>query len=262
MTRAAALLVAFVALLAAAPAVARSEALPGWSRLTLPAADPTRADWLAQRTIDREWGPSDDSTYKVVDVPGFKSEGGALALSAILPGTGQLYAGEGGGWLWLLGEAASWTGRELAQRKADRYARDAARAVGNPYDTTSGWSFTRFRQSGGGSTSALEALWSGDREAFYRLLSTDPTFLSGFAGPEPQKTFDGFRTLRTNRDESLRREHWVETWLWIEHIASAIDAFRATRFHNLPLRRQYQLQLSQHWSHGRPDVRAAVVRRF
>ena len=26
--------------------------------------------WLAQRAIDRDWGPSDDSTYRTVDVKG------------------------------------------------------------------------------------------------------------------------------------------------------------------------------------------------
>ena len=29
--------------------------------------------WLAQRSIDRDWGLSEDSTYRVVDVPGYKS---------------------------------------------------------------------------------------------------------------------------------------------------------------------------------------------
>ena len=49
--------------------------------------------WLAQRTIDRDWGLSEDSTYRTVDIQGYKSEGWAMIMSAALPGTGQLYVG-------------------------------------------------------------------------------------------------------------------------------------------------------------------------
>jgi len=43
----------------------------------------------AQRTIEREWGPSEDSVYVETDVPGWRSEGLALGLSAAVPGLGQ-----------------------------------------------------------------------------------------------------------------------------------------------------------------------------
>ena len=64
--------------------------------------------WLAQRSIDREWGLSDDSTYATVDVPGWKSEGLAFTMSAVLPGTGQLYVGEDSGWYYMIAEAVLW----------------------------------------------------------------------------------------------------------------------------------------------------------
>ena len=40
--------------------------------------------WLAQRSIDRQWGASDDSTYKTIDIPGYKSEGWAMMMSAVV----------------------------------------------------------------------------------------------------------------------------------------------------------------------------------
>jgi len=73
--------------------------------------------WLAQRAIDREWGPSDDSTYRTVDVKGWKSEGLALALSSAVPGAGQIYTGEGSGWLYVVGEALGWAGRVITHHR-------------------------------------------------------------------------------------------------------------------------------------------------
>jgi len=217
---------------------------------------------LAQRVIDREWGLAEDSTYNVVDVPGWKSEGWAMALSAAVPGAGQLYTGEGSGWVYMLAEAAGWTGRYLAVRKANRYDSQAAAFVGDPSDSTSGWSYARWQTYGGGDPGALERLWAGDREAYYMALINDPQYLSGFAGSQPEVTYTGFRDLRQKRDETLHRAVIVETALWLNHIVSAVDALRAARFHNLPLRQQYQLRVSERWRHGRPEMRAALVRRF
>ena len=42
---------------------------------------------LAQRVIEREWGPSEDSVYVVVDVPGWREEAYAMGLSAAAPGS-------------------------------------------------------------------------------------------------------------------------------------------------------------------------------
>src|SRR5262245_34774719 len=74
------------------------------------ALDAGRDGLLAQRTIDRQWGLSEDSVYVTVDVPGWKSEALATTLSAIVPGTGQFYTGEGMGWVFVAAEAAGWGG--------------------------------------------------------------------------------------------------------------------------------------------------------
>src|SRR5262245_48812201 len=66
---------------------------------------------LAQRTIDRTWGPSDDSVYVTVEVPNWKSEPLATTLSAVVPGSGQWYVGEKGNALvYAAIEVAGWSG--------------------------------------------------------------------------------------------------------------------------------------------------------
>lgn len=236
-----------------------------WSELALPVVDLAPGDsegWLAQRVIDREWGWSDDSTYREVDVPGWKREGVGLALSAALPGTGQVYAGEGRGWFFLLAEAAGWASRALTRRQADDAAGDAQSFLGNPYDSLATFSFDRFARQTGSSTERLEALWANDREAFYQQLTDDPTFVAGWSGTSPEETWSRFREFRGTRDVNLRRAHFAEAVLWVNHVVAAIDAVRAVRSHNLPLQQEYQLRLGQRVRDGQREYRATLVRRF
>ncbi|MFN8587955.1 MAG: hypothetical protein U0704_09150 [Candidatus Eisenbacteria bacterium] len=255
---------ATLALALAGAGAARAE-VRAWSTLALPVVDVAPAsdgEWLAQRVIDREWGLSEDSTYREVNVPGWKSEGVAMALSAGVPGAGQLYVGEGSGWAFLLVEALGWAGRAFTKSEAKQAASDARAFVGNPFDTTSGWSFDRYSRATGGSTARLEALWANDREAFYQTLREDPLYLAGWIGLQPEETYRGYRDLRDTRDQNLRRTHLAESLLWVNHVVAAIDAVRATRLHNLPLRQEYQLQLGQRTRHGEREYHATLVRRF
>jgi hypothetical protein len=245
----------------ACTATAAHAILPG-SRLALPVSTMPGQGLLAQRVIDREWGLADDSTYQEVDVPGWKSEGGAMALSAILPGAGHLYLGESSGWAYLLVETAGWVEQRLAVRDAARRADDASAFIGDPYDSTSGWSLVRYRSRGGSETDYLERLWAGDREAYYRTLMTEPALLGGFIGVDPANALSRFVGLRGERDSKLVFSRRMETLLWLNHLVSAVDAVRAARVHNLPLRQQYELRLGQKVRHGRPEFRAALVRRF
>jgi hypothetical protein len=50
--------------------------------------------------------------------------------------------------------------------------------------------------------------------------------------------------------------------LWFNHLLSALDALHAARLHNLPLQHNLELKLRSSWRAGRPDVLAALVRRF
>lgn len=218
--------------------------------------------WLAQRTIEREWGLSEDSTYRTIEVQGWKSEGLSLALSGALPGAGQLYVGEGSGWLYLVGEALGWAGRVVTRRRGDDLRDQAAAFVGDPTDTLATWSFARYASVSGAEATLLEALWAGDRESFYQALANDPSYRAGFAGADPGATYASYRDLRDSSQDRYRQSRMVEIALWANHAVSAFDALRAARFHNLPLRRTIDLQLGARLRHGEPSLRAALVRRF
>lgn len=234
------------------------------SPLALPIRRLASADTglLAQRAIDREWGASDDSTYRVVDVPGWKSEGLALGLSGVLPGAGQLYAGESSGWLYLLTESAGWLGRTLERRRADRRFDDLMHFVGDPTDSSAGFSFDRYAAHTGSTADDLRSLWSGDRVAYYRALGKDPAYAAGFSGSAPADQFGRYSDLLTTHDKALHGATLLEGALILNHIVSALDALRTARVNNLPLRQEYHLELGERWRHGRPELRAAVVRRF
>ncbi len=218
--------------------------------------------WLAQRAIDREWGPSDDSTYRTVDVKGWKSEGLALALSSAVPGAGQIYTGEGSGWLYVVGEALGWAGRVITHHRGVQLRDQAAAFVGDPNDSTSAWSFARYSGAGGGTPTQLEQLWAGDRDSYYQALANDPIYRSGFAGADPGRTFESYRDLRVTSQDRLRQSRILEMALWMNHAVSAFDALRAARFHNLPLQRSLDLQVRGGLHRGEPQFRAALVRRF
>lgn len=247
--------------LAVCASAAAAETLTG-SRLALPAVTAPGDGLLAQRTIDRDWGPSDDSLYKEVDVPGYKSEPGALTMSAIVPGTGQLYVGEKRGWAFLLVETVAIVSRRLSLDDADKAAGEITTFVGDPYDSTAGWSLDRYRSRGGGDTQYLERLWAGDRNAYYRKLADDPTYASGFSGSNPANTQSAYVGMVDGRESNLHHADRLEGLLWLNHIVAAVDAFRAARLHNMPLKQQYQLRVQEKIRRGRPEFRAAIVRNF
>ena len=166
--------------------------------------------WLAQRTIDREWGPSDDSTYRTVEVQSWKSEGLALALSGALPGAGQLYTEEGSGWFYLLGEALGWAGRVVTRHKANQLRDQAAAFVVDPTDSASTWSFARYARESGSEATLLEALWVADRESFYQALASEPGYRSGFAGTNPAEAYDSYRGLHADSQDRFRQARAFE----------------------------------------------------
>lgn len=218
--------------------------------------------WLAQRAIERDWGLSEDSTYRTVEVKGWRSEGLALALSAALPGAGELYIGERSGWLFVAGEALGWVGRTITRRRGNDLREQAAVFVGDPTDSVSTWSFARYESVSGSAADRLEALWAADRESFYQALATDPAYRAGFDGTDPGVAYESYRGLRESSQDRFRQSRLLEIALWANHAVSAFDALRAARIHNLPIRRTIDLQLGARMRRGQPVLRATLVRRF
>jgi hypothetical protein len=256
----AAVLGLLLAILGASAACAAPTCVSAFARPVLTEEQPPTLRF-AQRAIERSWGPSEDSLYTEVRVPEWRSEGGAALASAAVPGLGHLYVGERSGYLYLLAEAAGWVARTVFERSADDRREEAERFAGAPDDPASAFSAERWALATGGDAAELQALYVADRNAFLRVIASDDRYLQGWAG-DASATRATFQELRDRSQDMRHRARWAEKGLWLNHVVSAVDALRAARLHNLPLRRNLELKLKGTWRGGSPGLMAVVERRF
>ncbi|HEY2956249.1 MAG TPA: hypothetical protein VGK89_13505 [Candidatus Eisenbacteria bacterium] len=257
---------AFVLLAAACAALAAPAASAGalnGSPLALPlihdGAKPELV--LAQRTITRSWGLSEDSTYAEISLPDWKSEGWAMALSGAVPGAGHAYLGESSGFVFALLEAGGWVARRHFDSRSDRLRESAGVFLGNPADSSAAWSFARWEESGGGDATEMRALYQLDRSTFNERIARDPAYAGGWqVRAIPPR--DEFRNFLDRADGMLARKRYATTGIWINHLVAALDALRAARIGNLPLRRNLQLKVKAAGGLGSPSVTACLERRF
>jgi hypothetical protein len=214
---------------------------------------------LAQRAIERQWGLSDDSIYVELELPGWKSEPLATSLSAMLPGAGQIYTGEGRGWVYAAVEAAGWGGWWWTRRDARRLRDDAAGLAGPPDDPASGWSFERWTTASESDPTEIAALYAADQEAFYNSIASDPRYLSGWESADERTRFS---SLRIRGDMRLSRSRIYSTGLWLNHLVAAVNALRAARHHNMPLSRTVGLKIEGRMQRRGSAVAVALERKF
>ena len=218
---------------------------------------------LAQRTIDRHWGPSDDSTYHEVSISGWKSEGGAFAMSLLLPGAGQLYVGERSGYLFLVTEAVCIYEVRALTRSAGNWDHEARAWAGDPADARSRWSFDTYQKQSPGSTASLRALYAADPSLFYFAIGEQSSLGPGWVdhgGTDESR--QQFVAWRDNAEERRRRARSWSAAIWVNHAVAAFEALRAARLLNLPLRQSLDLRLKSGWNRGGPQVMAALERTF
>lgn len=215
--------------------------------------------WLAQRSIEREWTSPDDSAAIATRVPGQKSEMAAALLSAVLPGSGELYVGEKSGLAFLAAEIAGLVSLVLLRRDADDMRDDARLVAGAPTDTASAWSFERWAAATGDDPAELEAVYAADPDAFWDRLARDPALAAGW---ESGTQASDYSSLWSRAHLRQRRSNQVGTMLWINHLVSAADALRAARLHNLPLGRHFELRARGGIKRGSPTFVVALTGRF
>lgn len=234
------------------------------SRLAFPLVEGETAPELvlAQRTIEREWGLSEDSVYVEVDVPRWRSEVVAAMMSAAVPGAGQAWVDGPKRGLWFaVAGAAAWTARILLHRSGEAARDDAAAFAGAPQDSASAWSAARWQAASGGEAADALALYAADPEAFYDAIATDPRYLAGWSG-EHHSSRDAFASLRATSDRRLRGARFSEQMLWVNHLVAAVDAIRAARLHNRTLLPgAVGISVRGSWHRG-PGVTAVLERRF
>ena len=200
------------------------------------------APLLAQRVITREWGQSEDTSYVVIEVPGYRSEGWAMVLSGMVPGAGHLYVGEGGALWFALAEVSGWTSRWAFRRRADELHVDSRNYAGTPDDPASNWSFTRFALATNGDTLALQNLYRGDRDAFYHLVGFDERYKLGWKS-DAFVIRDMYQILEKKYQRSLKRTRYATGAIILTHVVAALDALHAAREHNVPLQQNLKLRL-------------------
>lgn len=253
--------VVLVAVLAAASAATASTASPELALAVVTGASQPRLI-LMQRQIDRSWGLAEDSVYHEVDVPGWKSAGAAAALSAAVPGAGQVYAGSKRRALaYALTEIAGWTTHWIERRRGLELQDRAAAYAGAPTDTTSRWSFGRWERVTSGDATRLRELFDRDRGAFYDEIASDPTLLAGWSG-DATATRQPFGDLWDRGDKKRGIARWAAGALWVNHLVSAVDALNAARLNNVPLGSSMHMKLTSGWRHGSPTFGAVVRRSF
>jgi hypothetical protein len=214
---------------------------------------------LAQRTIERQWGPSDDSVYVQVDIPGWKSEPLAGAMSMTLPGTGQLYVGDKTGWLYLAVEASAWGGWWYYHHDSEKLDNQAVTLAGPPEVASSGWSYDRWSATTQADPGTIAALYAGDRDAYYNRIAHDPAYAAGWVNPS---THADFTTLRVKSEDQLGNSRYFSAGLWINHLVSAMTALRAARSHNMELRPKLGLKVRPHMDRRGPGITMVLVQKF
>ncbi len=214
---------------------------------------------LCQRAIDRSWGLSEDSVYKVVDVPEWRSEGLAAGLSAAIPGAGQLYAGERSGFWFALAEVAGWMANRIYVHRQQVERDRATRFVGDPADSASAWSFARWSATTGLDPARIAAIWAADRDAFYETIARDPVYAAGWSGAGAQTDY---AAMRGKVQDLGNRAFLSGTMIWLNHLVAAFDALRAARNQNVYLQHNLELKLKSSWNRSGPGLTATLVKRF
>jgi hypothetical protein len=198
---------------------------------------------LAQRAIDRDLGGprGDPVEYALVDVPGWKSVGGAAALSLALPGTGQLYAGSKRGYLYLGVEAVALLSYATYQSKRDDKREEYYAYVGDPNSPESRFSFDRV--SAGLSPeelARLRTIYEKDQAEFYQAVTLQAEYAAGWQ--DPDERYDA-QAIANDADRNDNRSRLGFYTLIANHLVSAVDALNLARFNNFALRDNMTLKL-------------------
>lgn len=217
------------------------------------------ATLLAQRSIEREWTGRGDPGAE--SRPGAPSALGAMALSAAIPGAGQVYSGRGQGLYYAAAELMGWIGWTLLRRDANRLRDDATTLAGAPDDSTSAWSFDRYQGATGEDASFARALYAADHEDFYQAIDSDPRYAAGWDAAAVRSRFGD---LRQRSDQRLEAARWTSAGLWVNHLVAAVGALQAVRLRNLDmdLAGHVRLKARGGWHGGRAGVLLTLERRF
>jgi hypothetical protein len=239
--------------------------------LASPFVAPPRAPVeLAQRALQRPTDRARDTT-RVGQAPGGreKSRGLAVAMAAVLPGSGQLYLGHRRGYAQLGAEALAWFAFASLQTSADDKKAQYAEFVGDAtaqVSVANHWQFDRYCPTPADCDTTdyndLLRQWQDDRTRFFESI-TDPRYARGWSDSASAARYE---SLRDQANRMLRLSRWATAVVVVNHVVSLIDAVQSTRrgqvsseSESSPLRVEWAL--APRGLRG-ADGRAALVYRF
>ena len=205
---------------------------------------------LAQRTITRDVGKKTNDVgpepeYKVVDIEGWKNPGQASLMSAVVPGTGQLYAGSNRGYIFLGVEAVAM----MAFIKYNNDSKDKRDTyygyVGDPNAANSRFSFTRLEGTVSPEEIArLEEVYAKDPREFYDEVTTNDQLAAGWsdAGVETGQRSQA-ATYMDEVNNLDRKSNFGLATLIANHLVATVDALHLARMNNFALKSNLTLKI-------------------
>jgi hypothetical protein len=187
-----------------------------------------------------------------------KSPALAAALSAVVPGAGHLYAGSKRGLVYMAVEVAAliahFSYKSDGNRKEDQF-RDFADAQ---------WDTLRYREGSGvegcfwseESDSTIVDLMRNNRSRFYEQIAREE-FRCGWRESWQR---DEYRHLRQVSDDLLGKANTAMTVIFLNHIISAVDAFRLTRSMRMTVAPETELRMDVEGGYRNPRAVLRLVR--
>ncbi len=198
----------------------------------------------AQRTIDRGIGDMPvppEEPYREMEIEGWKSPGLATGMSALLPGSGQLYSGSSRGYIFLGVEAVAIASIAAFSSKKSDTQDEYYSYVGDPYQSTSRFSFDRLAGAvGPAEVERLRVIYERDQREFYDAVTHNDTYAAGWVDANDRFDADNLA------DESDRYARKAKTGIYVliaNHLVSAVDALNLARFNNIALKDNLSLKL-------------------
>jgi hypothetical protein len=230
----------------------------------------TATGLLAQRVLKDEPDKEEEREEEVkeevellpeISEPKRTSPALAFLFSAAVPGAGQFYNGNRRAFAYLAVEAVAWIAyfsfKSSGNNKEDEF-KDYADFH---------WDLERYRASAGDST----CMWSQDADSlivYFRDNNTDHYYedigkLEAYAcGWDSQDNRGEYRDIRS---ESNDLKSWSRRSLmvvFLNHLVSAVDAFRTARSRELKIAPETELQMTIDGQWNRPRAVLRIVRHW
>jgi hypothetical protein len=229
--------------------------------LTVTAPGSSR-DLLAQRAVRDEVGePKSVSEERAARR---KSPGKALLLSAAVPGTGELYNGSNRGFIFLGVEALSWLAYFSFDASGDEKEVEFERFA----DTH--WDIDRLKESltdpncpdprpDSLDIVRIEDFRESNDQHYYEDVGKLDVYQCGWDAPQNR---DSYRSIRRESNRLLTNARRAKTVAFINHIASAVDAFLLAKRYNKSLGQGIDMKLEMIADVQNPRGKVTFTRRF